>query len=45
MIAPTKSRSGISGNGANFRKDLNGDGFIDSADIGLAKSKSGTGLP
>jgi hypothetical protein len=30
---------------ANFREDVNGDGFINSADIGLVKSKSGTALP
>jgi hypothetical protein len=31
--------------GPNFREDLNADGFINSADISLVKSKSGTALP
>jgi hypothetical protein len=29
----------------DFREDVNADGFLDSADIALAKSKSGTALP
>ena len=31
--------------GSNFREDVNLDGSINSADIGLVKSKSGTALP
>jgi hypothetical protein len=31
--------------GTNFRNDANGDGVLNSGDIGLVKSKSGTGLP
>jgi hypothetical protein len=30
---------------SNFRQDANTDGFINSADISLVISKSGTGLP
>jgi hypothetical protein len=30
---------------SNFREDLNVDGFLDSADIALVKSKSGNTLP
>ena len=44
-ISQTKSQSGQSVTGSNFREDVNADGFINSADIGLVKSKSGTALP
>jgi hypothetical protein len=44
-IGQTKSQSGQSVNGSNFREDVNADGFLNSADIGLVKSKSGTALP
>jgi hypothetical protein len=44
-IGQTKSQSGHSVGGTNFREDLNADGVINSADIGLVKSRSGTGLP
>jgi hypothetical protein len=30
--------------GSNFREDLNVDGEVNSGDISLVKSKSGTGL-
>jgi hypothetical protein len=30
---------------SNFREDVNTDGFLNSADISLVKSKSGTALP
>lgn len=44
-ISQTKSRSGTSVSGSNFRSDVTVDGNLNSADIGLVKSKSGTGLP
>ena len=44
-ISQTKSQSGQSVTGSNFREDVNADGFINSADISLVKSKSGTALP
>ena len=40
-ISQTKSQSGQSVTGSNFREDVNADGFINSADISLVKSKSG----
>jgi M6 family metalloprotease-like protein len=43
-ISQTKSKSGTSVSGENFRTDLNKDGSHNSADISLAKSSSGTGL-
>ena len=39
-----ESGSGKSVTASNFREDINADGFIDSADIGFVKSKSGTAL-
>jgi hypothetical protein len=44
-ISQTKSQSGRSVTGFNFRTDVNVDGFIDSADISFVKSKSGDALP
>jgi hypothetical protein len=44
-ISQTKSQSGNSVSGSNFREDLNADGSLNSADISLVKSKSGTALP
>ncbi len=44
-IAQTKSQSGTSVTGSNFREDVNADGNLNSGDIGLVKSKSGTALP
>jgi hypothetical protein len=44
-ISQTKSQSGQTVGGSNFREDLNVDGFLNSADISLVKSKSGTALP
>jgi hypothetical protein len=44
-ISQTKSQSGQSVGGSNFREDLNTDGFLNSGDISLVKSKSGTALP
>ena len=43
-IGQTKSQSGQTVTGINFRQDVNTDGFVNSADIGLVKSKSGTAL-
>jgi hypothetical protein len=44
-IAQTKSQSGHSVTGSNFREDVNTDGNLNSADIAYVKSKSGTALP
>jgi len=44
-ISQTKSKSGQSVDGTNFREDVNVDGFLNSADISLVKSRSGTALP
>lgn len=44
-ISQTKSQSGQSVTGSNFREDVTLDGSINSADISLVKSKSGTALP
>jgi Dockerin type I domain len=44
-ISQTKSQSGNSVSGSNFREDVNTDGFLNSADISLVKSRSGTALP
>jgi uncharacterized repeat protein (TIGR01451 family) len=44
-ISQTKSQSGQTVGGSNFREDVNTDGFLNSADISLVKSKSGTALP
>jgi translation elongation factor EF-Tu-like GTPase len=44
-IGQTKSQSGHTVTGSNFREDVTVDGSINSADIGLVKSKSGTALP
>ena len=43
-ISQTKSQSGVTVSGSNFRQDVNADGQINSADITLVKSKSGTGF-
>lgn len=40
-----KSQSGAAVTNSNFREDVTADGFINSADISLVKSKSGTALP
>jgi hypothetical protein len=44
-ISQTKSKSGQSVDGTNFRADVTADGSLNSADISLVKSKSGTALP
>ena len=44
-ISQTKSKSGQSVDGTNFRSDVTVDGNLNSADISLVKSKSGTALP
>ncbi len=44
-VGQTKSESGNTVTGANFREDVNADGDINSGDVGLVKSKSGTALP
>jgi hypothetical protein len=44
-IAQTKSQSGNTVTSSNFREDVTTDGFLNSGDIGLVKSKSGTALP
>jgi hypothetical protein len=44
-IAETKSQSGNSLTGSNFREDVTADGNLNSADIALVKSKSGTASP
>ena len=44
-ISQTKSQSGNSVTGSNFRQDVTVDGNLNSADISLVKSKSGTALP
>jgi hypothetical protein len=44
-ISQTKSQSGLSVTGANFREDVTVSGSINSSDISLVKSKSGTALP
>ena len=44
-IVQVKSRTGQSVNATNFRSDFNCSGTINSADILLAKARSGTGLP
>ena len=44
-IGQTKSQSGHTLTGSNFREDVTVDGSINVADIGLVKSKSGTALP
>lgn len=43
-IAQTKSKSGQSVDGTNFRTDVNVDNTLNSADIALVKSRSGTGF-
>ena len=42
-ISQTKSQSGQTVSGSNFRQDVNG--AVNSSDISLVKSKSGTGSP
>ncbi|MBA3544563.1 MAG: hypothetical protein H0T83_09030 [Chthoniobacterales bacterium] len=44
-IGQTKSKSGQTVDGTNFRNDVTVDGSLNSGDIGLVKSKSGTALP
>lgn len=44
-VGQTTSQSGNLVNGANFREDVNVVGDLNSGDIGLVKSKSGTALP
>ena len=43
-IGQTKTKSGQTVDGSNFREDLNIDNSINSADVSLVKSRSGTGL-
>ena len=43
-VAQSKSRSGQTLDGSNFRSDVNANGTINATDIGLVKSKSGTTL-
>jgi hypothetical protein len=44
-ITQTKSHSGETLSGSNFRTDVTVDGSINSGDIGLVKAQSGTGVP
>lgn len=44
-IGQTKSQSGTTVVGSNFRQDVTVDGSINSSDISLVKSRSGTALP
>ncbi len=44
-IGQTKSQSGSSATGANFRTDVTVNGVINSSDVGVVKSKSGNTLP
>jgi hypothetical protein len=44
-VSQTKSQSGQSVTGSNFRNDVAADGTLDSSDVSLVKSKSGTALP
>ncbi len=44
-ISQTKSQSGNTVDGSNFREDVTVDGTLNSADISLVKSKSGSALP
>jgi glucose/arabinose dehydrogenase len=41
----TKSESGHTVTGANFREDVNVDNFIDAVDVSLVKANSGTSIP
>ena len=43
-ISQTKSQSGQTVTGSNFRQDVTANGSINSSDISLVKSKSGTAL-
>jgi hypothetical protein len=44
-VAQTKSRSGQTVDGTNFRSDVNANGVINATDISIVKSNIGTGLP
>ena len=44
-VSQTKSQSGQSVTGSNFRNDVAADGTLNSSDVSLVKSKSGTALP
>ena len=44
-ISQTKSQSGQTVSGSNFRTDVTVNGSINSSDISLVKSRSGTALP
>lgn len=44
-VGQTKSRSGQTIDGTNFRNDVTVDGLLNSGDVGLVKSRSGTALP
>jgi hypothetical protein len=44
-VAQTKSQSGQTISGTNAREDVTVDGALNSADVSLVKSKSGTALP
>ncbi len=44
-VAQTKAQSGVTVDGTNFREDVVANGLINSSDVGIVKSRSGTGLP
>jgi hypothetical protein len=44
-VSQTKSQSGKTVTGSNFREDVNLDGFVDAVDTSFVKSHSGTSLP
>jgi hypothetical protein len=44
-VGQTKSKSGQTVDGTNFRNDVTADGSLNSGDVGLVKSRTGTALP
>ena len=44
-VSQTKSQAGNPVTNSNFREDVNANGLINSTDISITQSKSGTGLP
>jgi hypothetical protein len=44
-VGQTKSQSGNTVSGSNFRQDLNLDGNVNASDVGLVKSRTGNALP
>jgi hypothetical protein len=44
-VSQTKSQSGKTVTGSNFREDVNLDGFVDAVDTSLVKSHAGSSLP